>query len=206
MSGAARDPALWPWASLLAASLGLAILLAWQITPQLGRPPVLRPRPVPRQVAPLPMAGGHRGVRLFFPQESSDTFKEQEREIPRRSSPAEEIRAVLRELSRGVSEGLPPLPPGIEARHVFVDSFGIAYLDFPAGIQAVVAVPGPQTERAILAVVTTLTTSFSEIKRVQFLADGQEMTVVTRGLDLRRPIQPRFPGEEAPPVVSLPQE
>ena len=52
---------------------------------------------------------------------------------------------------------------------------------------------------------STLTVNFREIKRVQFLVDGQEMTVVAGDLDLRRPVQPRFPGEEAQPVVSLPQ-
>jgi len=34
--------------------------------------------------------------------------------------------------------------------------------------------------------------------------DGQEMAVVTGGLDLRRPLQPRFPGEEVQPVVPQP--
>jgi hypothetical protein len=150
------------------------------------------------------MVGDRRRVRLFFSQESVDTFKEEEREIVRRTTLAEEVRAVLRELTRGGPETKPPLPPGTDAQYVFVDSFGIAYLDFPPGIQAVVTSPGGHGERAVLAIVTTLTTSFSEIKRVQFLVDGQEMPVVTGGLDLRRPLQPRFPGEEVQPVVPQP--
>jgi len=204
MPGAARHPALWPWASLLVAALGLAALVAWQITPQLGSPAILRARPTPPQTVPRPTAGERRRVRLFFPQQSEDTFKEEEREIARRTTLAEEVRAVLRELARGGPETKPPLPPGTEAQYVYVDSFGIAYLDFPPGIQAVVALPGGHGERAALAIVTTLTTSFSEIKRVQFLVDGQEMAVVTGGLDLRRPLQPRFPGEEVQPVVPQP--
>jgi hypothetical protein len=189
---------------LLAAAVGLAALVAWQITPQLGSPAIVRARPIPLQTGPRPTAGERRRVRLFFPQESSNTFKEEEREIARRITLAEEVRAVLRELSRGGSEAKPPLPAGTEAQYVFVDSFGIAYLDFPPGIQAVIASPGGHGEWAVLAIVTTLTTSFSEIKRVQFLVDGQEMPVVTGGLDLRRPLQPRFPGEEVQPVVPQP--
>jgi hypothetical protein len=150
------------------------------------------------------MVGDRRRVRLFFSQESVDTFKEEEREIVRRTTLAEEVRAVLRELTRGGPETKPPLPPGTDAQYVFVDSFGIAYLDFPPGIQAVVTSPGGHGERAVLAIVTTLTTSFSEIKRVQFLVDGQELPIVTGGLDLRRPLQPRFPGEEVQPVVPQP--
>jgi len=205
MPGWARHPVLWPWAGLLAAAVGLSALFAWQITPQFGSPAILRTRPIPTRAVPRPVAGERRRVRLFFPQESGDTFKEEEREIARRTTLVEEVRAVLRELSRGGPETKPLLPPGTEIQYAYVDSFGIAYLDFPPGIQAVVASPGRQAEQAILAIVTTLTISFSEIKRVQFLVDGQEMTVVAGDLDLRRPLQPRFPGEEAQPVVSLPQ-
>ncbi len=204
MPDATRHPAFWPWASLLVAALGLVALVAWQITPQLGSPAILRVRPIPPQTVPRPTAGERRPVRLFFPQESGDTFKEQDREIARRTTLAEEVRAVLRELSRGGPEAKSPLPPGTEVQNVLVDSFGIAYLDFPPAIQAVVTAPGGHAERAVLAIVTTLTTSFSEIKRVQFLADGQELAVVTGGLDLRRPLQPRFPGEEVQPIVSQP--
>jgi hypothetical protein len=204
MQGAARHSALWPWASLLVVALGLAILVAWQITPQLGTPAILRARPTPPPTFPRPASGERRRVRLFFPRESGDTFKEEEREITRRTTLAEEVRAVLRELGKGGPETKPPIPPGTEAQYVYVDSFAIAYLDFPPGIQAVLASPGGQGERAVLAIVTTLTTSFSEIKRVQFLVDGQELPVVTAGLDLRRPLQPRFPGEEVQPVVPQP--
>lgn len=204
LPGATRHPALWPWASLLVVALGLATLAAWQITPQLGTPAILRARPTSPPTFPRPTAGERRRVRLFFPRESGDTFKEEEREIARRTTLAEEVRAVLRELARGGTETKPPIPPGTEAQYVYVDSFAIAYLDFPPGIQAVVASPGGRGERAVLAIVTTLTTSFSEIKRVQFLVDGQELPIVTGGLDLRRPLQPRFPGEEVQPVVPQP--
>ncbi len=204
MPGGARHSALWLWASVLAFALGLAALVAWQITPQLGSPAILRARPISPQSVPRPTAGERRRVRLFFPQESADTFKEEEREIARRTTLADEVRAVLRELTRGGPEAKPLLPPGTEAQYVYVDSFGIAYLDFSPGIQAVVALPGRATEQAVLAIVTTLTTSFSEIERVQFLVDGQEMAVLAGGLDLRRPLQPRFPGEEVQPIVSQP--
>jgi hypothetical protein len=89
---------------------------------------------------------------------------------------------------------------------VFLDTFGIVYIDFGKGIQAVATAPGIQPELAILAVVTSLTTSFSQIKRVQFLAEGHELAVVAGGLDLRRPVTPRFPSEKSSPVVSQPQE
>ncbi len=125
----------------------------------------------------------------------------------RRATLAEEVRATVQELAGGgLTGGRPPVPLGTELRQVFLDGFGIVYLDFSRGIQAVTTASGPEAELAISAIVTTLTTSFSEIKRVQFLVEGQEMTVMVGGWDLRRPVGPRFPGEEPPPPASQPVE
>jgi sporulation and spore germination protein len=146
-------------------------------------------------------------VRLFFPQESGDALKEQERELSHGATLTEDVRAVLNALASGNGPGVrSPLPTGVELRQVFLDAVGILYLDFGKEIHTVLASPGPQLEVALSAIVTTLTTSFSEIKRVQFLSEGQELTEALGGVDLRRPIAPRFPGEESPPVSSQEQE
>lgn len=206
MSGAARQARLWPWLSLLVISLGVTAAIAWQILPAAIDLPSVRSRPPAPQSTPRPAVVERRRVRLFFPQESGDTLKELEREIPRRPVLAEEVRAVLRELANGASGGRPPIPATAEVRQVFLDAFGILYLDFNKEIQAVATAPEPQPELAISAIVTSLTTSFSEIKRVHFLVEGKEMAGMAGGSDLRRPVSPRFPGEENPPVVSQPQE
>ncbi len=206
MPGAARQARLWPWLGLLVVSLGVTAAIAWQILPAAIDLPSVRPRPPAPQSTPRPAAVERRRVRLFFPQESGDTLKELEREIPRRPLLAEEVRTVLRELANGVSGGWPPIPATAEVRQVFLDAFGILYLDFNKEIQAVATAPDPQPELAISAIVTSLTTSFSEIKRVQFLVEGKEMAGMAGRWDLRRPVSPRFPGEENPPVVSPLQE
>jgi hypothetical protein len=143
-----------------------------------------------------------RRVRLFFPQGTGEALKEVEREIPRRPVLAEEVRAVLRELTNGEPGGRPPIPPAAEVRQVFLDAFGILYLDFNKEIQAVAEAPGEEPELAISAAVNSLAASFSEVKRVQFLVEGKEMASMAGRWDLRRPISPRFPGEVNPPVVS----
>ena len=63
-----------------------------------------------------------------------------------------------------------------------------------------------RTDLATSSIVLTLTTNFSEVKRVQFLSEGEELTLLTGGVDLRKPLQPRFPGEEAQPLGSQPRE
>lgn len=206
MSGAVSRAVLWPWIGLLVISLAVAAAMAWQILPATIHLPSVRSRPPTPQSVPRPAVAERRRVRLFFPQEASETLKELEREIPHRDTVGEEVRAVLRELATAVPEGRPPVPPSAGIRHVFLDAFGILYLDFSKDIQVVVAAPATRPEFAISAIVNSLTASFSEIKRVQFLVEGKEMIGTAGGWDLRRPIGPRFPGGENPPIVSQPQE
>lgn len=202
-----RRRPFWPWLVLLVVSLGLAGTIAWRMWPRLPEPRSLGPRQATPQPPPRPASSERLRIRLFFPHESAETLKEQERDISRRATLAENVRAALHELSGGSQPGVrPPLPAGTQVRQVFLDAFGILYLDFSKGVPAVVSGLGDQPELAISAIVTTLTTSFSEVKRVQFLAEGQEIPIVAGGVDLRRPIRPRFPGEEAPPIISQPQE
>jgi spore germination protein GerM len=144
-------------------------------------------------------------VRLFFPQGTKGNLMEEEREIPQRPAFADRVRAVLVELIKvkGV-ETRSPLPPGVELRQVFLDAFGILYLDFDKTIQALAAGDAIRTDLATSSIVLTLTTNFSEVKRVQFLSEGEELILLTGGVDLRRPLQPRFPGDEAQPLGSQP--
>ena len=152
-------------------------------------------------------SGGSRHIRLFFPQQSGERFREEERQILRRASLAEEVRVVLRELATPSTAGAAtPLPPGTQVLQVFVDSFGIAYLDLSRETQSLRDAPGREAEWAIASVVTTLTTSFQEIKRVQFLSEGQELGLTIGPLDLRFPLHPRFPGAEEPGTTPHPQE
>ncbi len=200
-----RQPALWPWLSLLIAALGLTVVVVWQTGPGLLDLPSLRSRSLPVPSAVRPSADERRQVRLFFPQASGETLKEVDREIARRASLSEEVRAVLSELAVGAPGVQGALPAGTELRQVFLDAFGILYLDFNKGFEEAITAPGPHPDRLISAIVTSLTTSFSEIRRVRFLVAGQEMTAAVGGWDLRRAVRPRFPGEEAPPILSQPR-
>jgi hypothetical protein len=201
-----RHGRLWPWLGLLIVSVGVTAAIASQITPAAFDLPTVRSRPPIPQPTPRPVAIEWRRVRLFFPREKGETLKELEREIPDRPILAEEVRALLRELTKGPSGVRPPVPPATEIRQVFLDPFGILYLDLGKEIRAVTAAPGPEPELAVSAIVNSLTASFSEIKRVQFLVEGKEMAGMAGGWDLRRPLSPRFPGEESPAVVFPSQE
>ena len=201
-----RQIRLWPWLILLVFSLGLSTAIGWQLLPTAIRLPSLRLHPLSPQPAPPAVPIERRRVHLFFPQETGGVLKEVDREIPWRPLLGEEVRAVLRELLHGEPGVRSPLPPAVEVRRVFLDSFGILYLDFNREIQALVEAPGGEAQLAISALVNSLTGSLSEVKRVQFLVEGKELAGRVGRWDLHYPISPSFPGEENPPVVSPPQE
>jgi hypothetical protein len=200
MPRATRHARLWLWLSLLVVSSGLTAAIAWQIVPATIDLPSLRSRPSAPTVNPRPVTVTQRRVRLFFPQETGETLKEVEREIPHRPTLAEDVQAVIHELAESVPGGRAPIPQATEIRQVFLDAFGILYVDFNKGIQLVAAGPGREPELAISAIVNSLTASFSEVKRVQFLIEGKEITGMAGSWDLSRPVSPHFPGEEHPPI------
>jgi hypothetical protein len=200
---------MWLWLSLLVISVALSGIIFPHVWPLQAEFPVFRsPRETP---TPQPMArvgsGESRHIRLFFPQESGQGFREEDRQILRRATLAEEVRVALRELATpGTAGAATPLPQGTQVLQVFVDSFGIAYLDLTREYQRLRDAPAREAEWAIASVVTTLTTSFQEIKRVQFLSEGQELGLTVGPFDLRYPLRPRFPGAEEPDTTSPPQE
>ncbi len=195
-------PAVWPWLTLLVLSLGVVGAIAWDLwhaswsLSLRSRTTSASPRP-----APMPLSPEQRRLRLFYPETASRLFREVERTVPRGATLAAEIRAVLAELSAGEEHGEPPpVPGGVQVRHVFLDGFGILYLDLSKDFRAVLARPHPQPELAVAAVVNSLTASFSEVKRVQILLEGQEVPIVVDALDLGHPLSPYFPAAEAPAI------
>jgi len=198
-----RRPA-WLWFGLLLVSLGVIGGIAWDLWPPSAGMLAARSRaPGVSPPAPPPVEE-RRHVRLFLVHAGNGALVEQVREIPRRAKWAEDLQVVLRELAKaGEGELRSPLPQGFEVRQAFLDAFGILYLDGGKAVHALASGP-TGSDLPISAIVLTLTSTFGEIKRVQFLSEGQELAAMAGGVDLRRPISPRFPGEEAQPIVSPP--
>jgi hypothetical protein len=206
MAAMPRRGSLWPWLTVLAASGVLIGAIAWDVWPRTVDLSLLRSRASGATGAPAP-AAEHRRVRLFFPQEAKLVLAEEERDVPRQTPLPDAVRAVVKELTRGGGPGtVPPLPPETDIRQVSLDAFGILYLDFVAGIEALATGDATRAGLNVSAVVLTLTTNFDAVKRVQFLAAGKELSAQIGRADLRHPLQPYFPGEESQPITSQPQE
>ncbi len=83
-----------------------------------------------------------------------------------------------------------PLPRGTEVREVWVSTAGIAYVDFGANLPISMPKGSLAEIHAVYGVVGTLTTSFPQIRAVQFLVDGSSVDTLTGHFDLAGPILP----------------
>lgn len=195
-----RRGSVWPWCTLLAVSGLVVAVIAWEVWPRTVDLSLVRPRATRSQAASTPATDSAR-VRLFFPHEAKSSLVEEERAIPRRAALADRVRAVLQELARAGKGGVAPYPPGATVRDVFLDQFGILYLDFGAGIESLAAGDAGRAALAISAIVLSLATNVSEVKRVQFLRNGHSWAAQVGTVDLRRPLQPSFPEDDSRAVA-----
>lgn len=203
---AARVPRrrIGPWLSLLGVSLLVIGAVLWDVGPGLRSLLPARSHRVAAATGVPPPSDARRTARLFFLHADKPLLVERSEEVPRRSTVADEVRVVLRMLAARATEDLKsPLPPGLEVRQIFLDSLGVLYLDCTKAVRAVATGPGG-SDLGVSAIVLSLAGTFSEVKRVQFLADGEEISLAAGSVDLRRPINPRFPGEEERLVVPPP--
>lgn len=91
-----------------------------------------------------------------------------------------------------VREGglLAPLPRDTVIRELWVSPAGIAYVDFSAAFPALLDGGSLSELHAVYGVVATLTSSFPNIRAVQFLVDGEPVDTLNGHVDLSRPVEP----------------
>ncbi len=170
--------------------------VGWEIWPWVSGVALAPPPRTPAPVAAAPTAPGRVRVRIFSPDESRQVLHEEDREIAGWLTLRDGVHNLLAQLgSHGAAR--PPLPPGTVLRNAYLDDAGILYLDFDQSIQRLAGGDWMNAELATSAVGLTLAANLGEVKRIQFLAEGSEITLLSGGIDFRRPFTPRFPGEEA---------
>jgi hypothetical protein len=192
-----RPPTTRAWLLVLLASLMVSTAILWDVWPLLASVASgLRPRALP---APAPVAGppAQRRVRLVVAGPDGQ-LSEREHAVPRQPLMADEVRAVLAALQRAAET-----PPGrARVGRVYLDSYGILYLDFGPELREWLEASGPAAEAAVRAVAATLTRSFEAVRRVQLLVGGEELPMAVGGVDLRRPVVPA--GEQPDPTDAPP--
>ena len=105
----------------------------------------------------------------------------------------EDARRLLEELIRGPGGALAPtIPEGARVRQLYIDGEGTAYVDFTRELQA--NHPGGTAGEllTIYSIVDTLASNLEQVKRVQLLVEGAEITTLAGHIDSRRPFVPRY--------------
>lgn len=161
----------------------------WSDSPMtLSRPAVRRASEATR-----PRSGGSRKtVMLFFVAQDQNSLQEEAREIEGGITTTEDAKRTMQELTRGPeSELKATIPPAAQVHNLFVDSSGTAYVVFNRELTE--GHPGGAREElyTVFSIVNTLAFNFPQIKRVQILIEGGEISTLRGGVNTRMPLAPR---------------
>lgn len=183
------------------AAAGLALVGLGLLLGRLTAPSGNAPEPAPLSVpAPAPLTPGEAGrtVRLFFADPETTALREVSRQVPQGVTPVEEAKRLLDELIRGPGDALAPtIPEGARVRQLYIDGEGTAYVDFTRELQANHAGGTAGELLTIYSIVDTLASNLEQVKRVQLLVEGAEITTLAGHIDARRPFTPRYTFESA---------
>ncbi|MGD9547635.1 MAG: GerMN domain-containing protein [Candidatus Krumholzibacteriia bacterium] len=137
---------------------------------------------------------GDRAVRVVFPEWDGSGFVTEERQIPSRDRPAEDLLNIMRSLCQGpqVSGAISALPRGTRALSAFIDPADQSVvLDFSG--QLVTGHPGGTlAESATLtSILRTVALNFPGTRSCVILVDGGPVETLAGHLDMLRPFDPQ---------------
>jgi len=175
---------------LIIGSLYLRSLVRWAFFER-RRPPDTAARAQLDQAALQASAGPTQSVTLYFPSYADGKLRGESRPLAMASDPADRVRQIVLALIEGPKQGTgSALSASAEVRGVFVTADGTVYLDLSKGAAGDFN-PGIESETlAIYSVVDSLAANLPEVKRVQFLVQGQEVDTLDGHVDLTAPFTP----------------
>jgi hypothetical protein len=142
--------------------------------------------------AALQSSGGPtQTVTLYFPSYGEGKLRAETRPLALAADPADRIRQIVLALIEGPYTGQArALPPSADVRAAFLTADGNAYLDFSSAALTGFN-PGIESETlTVYSVVESLVANLPEVKRVQFLVQGQETETLDGHADLTEPFAP----------------
>ena len=140
----------------------------------------------------LPLASeleGVRGVYLYFGIPGADSLAAEYRDVVVKDRPADQVRAIYRELLAGPSKGRTALfPEGTELLEAYWSDRGTLYLDWNKAITQGFR-GGSARERALIAsIVRTAGENLPGIERVMILVDGEPAETIGGHFDVLSPL------------------
>lgn len=137
---------------------------------------------------------GDRAVVLVFPEWDASGYVTEERQIPSRDRPGEDLLVLLRDLCEGprISGAISALPQGTRALAAFVNPEDqSAVLDFSQ--ELVTGHPGGSAAEAatLTSILRTVALNFPGTRRCVILVEGAQVETLAGNLDMVRPFDPR---------------
>jgi spore germination protein GerM len=132
---------------------------------------------------------GIRGVTLYYGVSGSDSLGVEYRDVVVKDRPADQVRAIYRELVAGPSENHVPLfPEGTELLNAYLTPRGTLYLDWNRTlIQGFHG--GSGRERLLLgSIVRTAAENLPEVEQVAILVDGNPIETIGGHYDVLAPL------------------
>ena len=137
---------------------------------------------------------GDRAVVLVFPEWDASGYVTEERQIPSRDRPGEDLLGLLSVLCEGprISGAISALPTGTRALAAFVDPEDqSAVLDFSQ--ELVTGHPGGSAAEVatLTSILRTVALNFPGTRRCVILVEGAQVETLAGNLDMVRPFDPR---------------
>ena len=168
----------------------VGLLVALGVWVYLARGPGRPGRTPPGRFVPLAAElEGIRGVTLYYGVPGSDSLGEEHRDVVVKDRPADQVRAIYRELVAGPAENHVALfPEGTELVNAYLTPRGTLYLDWNAtlvrGFRG-----GSGRERLLLAsIVKTAAENLPDVEQVAILVDGNPSDTIGGHYDVMAPL------------------
>jgi hypothetical protein len=132
---------------------------------------------------------GIRGVTLYYGVPGTDSLAAEYRDVVVKDRPADQVRAVFRELVAGpTGQHASLFPDGTELLNAYLSPRGTLYLDWNRGLVQGFR-GGSGRERLLLAsIVKTAADNFPAVERVTILVDGNPVETVGGHFDALAPL------------------
>ena len=145
----------------------------------------------PERLTPLASElEGIRGVYLYYGVSGTDSLAAEYRDVVVKDRPADQVRAIYRELIAGPTSGYEsPFPQGAELLNAYYTSRGALYLDWNRTLAQAFR-GGSGRERQLLgSIVLTAAANLPDVKQVSILIEGNPVETVGGHYDVMTPLQ-----------------
>ena len=145
----------------------------------------------PERLTPLASElEGIRGVYLYYGVPGTDSLTAEYRDVVVKDRPADQVRAIYRELIAGPTGPLEsPFPQGAELLNAYYTSRGALDLDWNRALAAGFRGGSGREHQLLAAIVLTAEANLPDVTQVSILIEGNPVETVGGHYDVMMPLQ-----------------